>query len=67
MTDYQDWKEAHNKTLKTIAHHHSELHRSYKYFMDAEGLARFKKFSAALKELADKIDTELAKVVIEEE
>lgn len=40
---------------------------SYKYFMDAEGLARFKKFSAALKVLADKIDTELAKVVIEEE
>lgn len=40
---------------------------SYKYSMDAKGLARFKKFSAALKELADKIDTELAKVVIKEE
>jgi hypothetical protein len=39
----------------------------YVYRMDVRTLNRLKKFSAALRELADNMDTELDKVVIEEE
>jgi len=42
MTDYQDWKEAHNKTLENIAHHHSELHRLYSALAEQEAGAAAK-------------------------